>query len=159
MIVNKYISAQAHSIRNALHNSHCPCEAEDYAFEYLSRARKNPSLSMIVEHNVLKNSTKDQNYWNSLKNRWWDAKDKVKTIFNKNYPRTGKLREKLIKNNRIELDYVTSKMDADAKYNFKYPETGDLRKKLIKNNRINADKVTHKMNKLQKILFTYLKKD
>ena len=104
MIKNNYINKQITSMGLALTRSKCKCQAEDYALEFLSKARKNPSVSKVVEEHMLKyrnNHTRD--FWKSLKSSWYDAESKVNKVFNEMYPKTGKTRTKLIKTHRINL--------------------------------------------------------
>lgn len=121
MITNNYINKQITSISKALSHSKCHCEAEDYALEFLSKARKNPSVSKVVEEHLLKYSNNNtKNFWKSLKKAWGDAESKVNKVFNEMYPNTQKIRKKLIKTHRVNLEKITPKMTQLEKFVFRY---------------------------------------
>jgi len=71
--------------------------------------------------------------------------------WNKKYPKTGQLRERIIENNRISMDKVSPKADWFEKINFAktlgeykkdYPKTFNARYALIMQNQITEEKVT-----------------
>ena len=120
MISNNYINKQLTSINKALSHSNCKCQAEDYALEFLLKARKNPSVSKVVEEHTLKyRTTSKKSFWKNLKSSWGDAENKVNKVFEEMYPNTKNIRTKLIKTHRINLEKINPKMTKLEKFIFK----------------------------------------
>lgn len=132
MIFNDYKINQTKQLNLALDNANkkhyhprYECVANDHALAFLSKARQNPSLSKVIEHNMVYNNKNrciiDEAHWENLKEKWFDARNKVEEAFVKLYGENGaRLRTKLIKNNRIGLDSVKPRMTKFEKFVFKY---------------------------------------
>ena len=131
MIFNDYAVNQAKQINLALDNANkqhvhprYQCVANDHAFAFLSKARQNPSISKVIEHNVIFNKNRsivDEAHWLTLKDRWYDVSNRVDEAFKKMYGEKGSaLRKKLIANNRVNLEKVMPRMTKLEKFVFKY---------------------------------------
>ena len=89
--------------------------------------------------------------------------------WNKKYPKTGQLRERIIENDRISMDKVNAKAGWFEKINFAktikeykkdYPKTFNVRYELIMQNQITEEKVTPKVrNWFRRITYKMLIKN
>jgi len=98
-----------------------------------------------------------------------DSRREFDDSWNKKYPRTGQLRERIIESNRISMDKVNAKAGWFEKINFAktikeykkdYPKTFNVRYVLIMQNQITEEKVTPKVrNWFRRITYKMLIKN
>lgn len=93
--------------------------AQDYAHQFIYSAQKSPTVAMAIEQNKIKNNTQMKKIWNSLKSKAEFVQMNLQETINNAYPNTKKLRTKLVKNNRLNLDKVLPKMNTLEKFLFK----------------------------------------
>ena len=96
--------------------------ANDQTHAFLQNGISNPSITKIIEHDIItkKGNILEQGIWSRLKDTCFVAKNELNERFKKMYKTTYGIREKLIANNRINIDKVTPRMTKFQKFIFKY---------------------------------------